>query len=97
MGWLHVECCSSVGQLFPSQRFAKSVYLFNEFAVVHQCALVLDVIGRDPCLDLVALALQLLDLLLQVGLVLFFLVRIRRRLNLFKDLLKGLDTLGDFF
>jgi hypothetical protein len=58
-------------------------YLFNELSVVHEGALVLDVVGGDPCLDLVAKPLQLLDLLLEVGLILFLLVYIRRGLDLF--------------
>lgn len=58
-------------------------YLFDELSVVHEGALVLDVVGGDPCLDLVAKPLQLLDLLLEVGLVLLLLVYIRRGFDLF--------------
>ena len=59
------------------KRNGGDAYLFNKLSVVHEGALVLDVVGGDPCLDLVAEPLQLLDLLLEVGLVLFLLVYIR--------------------
>lgn len=48
-------------------------YRLNQLAVVEQCTLVLDVIARNPGLDLVSQSLELLDLCLQVGLKLLFL------------------------
>ena len=59
------------------KRNDSGAYLFNKLSVVHEGALVLDVVGGDPCFDLVAKPLQLLDLLLEVRLVLFLLVHIR--------------------
>ncbi len=46
--------------------YAKSTHRLNQAPVVEQRRLVLDVIARDPGLDLVAQSLELLDLRLEV-------------------------------
>lgn len=68
---------------------------FNQFPVVDQRLLVLDIVGCGPCLNAISIALQLLDLLLQRVLELLLLCGIRRRVNLLVDVLEGLHAFGD--
>lgn len=42
-------------------------YRLYQFAVLCQRLLVLDIVARQPCLDLVTQPLQLLDLCLELG------------------------------
>jgi hypothetical protein len=67
----------------------------DELAVVHERLLVLDVVALQPRLDLVAQALQLLDLRLELRLHLLLLRLVRRRLHLVVQLLEAGDALGD--
>lgn len=68
---------------------AESTHRLDELAILHELFLVLDVCAGDPLLDLVAQSLQLLDFLLQLNLVLFLLVGIRRSMELFQQILHG--------
>ena len=70
-----------------------SAHRLDQPPVLKQCRLVLDVIARDPCLDLISESLQLLDLRFQVRLQLLFLRHVCRRLHLVVYRLKKLDAL----
>ena len=72
-------------------------YSLDELPGLDERLLLLDLIGRDPRLDLVAVPLQLLDLLLEVGLVLFSLVVGGGIVDLLERLAELLDALGDLF
>jgi len=65
----------------------------NHLARVYQLLLVLDLAARRPRLDLVAVPLQLLDLLLQVRLELLLLVGVLRVVHLVPDAVKDLYPL----
>lgn len=76
---------------------SRATYRLNQPPVLHQRLLVFDVIALEPCLDLVAVPLQLLDLRLEVRLQLLFLALVRRGLELVVQALKDLDTFRDLF
>ena len=68
-------------------------YRLNQLAVLNQGRLVLDVITRNPRLDLVPQSLEFLDLCLQICLQLLLLRLVCGRLHLVVYTLKELDTL----
>ena len=70
-------------------------YSFDELPVVQKLGLVLDVIARNPRLDLVPQSLEFLDLSLQICLQLLLLGLICRSLHLVVYALEELDTLRD--
>ena len=74
---------------------SRTAYRLDEFPVFEQLGLVLDVIARDPCLDLIPQPLQLLNLCLEVCLELLLLRLVCRRLHLVVDALEELDALRD--
>ena len=68
-------------------------YRLNQPTVLEQDRLVLDVIARDPCLNLVPESLKFLNLCLQIRFKLLLLRLVRRRLHLVVYALEELDTL----
>ena len=64
---------------------------------VRQRPLVLDVRVGDPCLDIVTIPLQLLDLRLELRLELLLLVLVLRAIDLFPDLVEDLHALLHLF
>ena len=70
-------------------------YRLNQLAVLNQGRLVLDVITRNPRLDLVPQSLEFLDLCLQICLQLLLLGLICRSLHLVVYALKELDAFRD--
>ena len=68
-------------------------YRLNQPTVLEQDSLVLDVIARNPCLDLVPQSLKFLDLCLQIRFEFLLLRLVCRRLHLVVYALKELDPL----
>ena len=68
---------------------------FDELSVVDEKALIFDLAGRDPGLDLIAQPLQFLNLLLKIGFIFLFLVDVRGVVRLLPDVLEDLDALLD--
>ena len=72
-------------------------YQLNQPPILHQRALILDVIAAAPRLDLVSHPLQLFDLRLEIILQLVFRRGIGGVTELFKRLFKDLDADSDLF
>ena len=73
----------------------RTAYRLDEFPILKQLGLVLNVATRNPCLNLITQSLQLLYLSLEVGLQFLFLSLVCRRLHFVVDALKELYTFRD--
>ena len=67
-------------------------FMFNKLTSVHESLFVLYLARLDPCHDLIAIPLELLDLLLEIRFKFLLLIRIFRIINLVPDAIEDIDA-----